>query len=534
MLPRAAGLVLPLALLPGCPGPWPDIVSCEDLGACSTGAAAPTTDTTPPTTGGVQTVTGDESGPADGPGGSTGATGSTELPQILGSPELDPSYLAHPGRIAVTVHTAHADRVDMQLDATPTTPLTPDGPGRFVGEILAFTGLENGPHTARFTPRQGELVGTGADAAYILALPAAGDERFWDGGGDGLVAALAVLPDGRPVELGTYHLTDTPRCYLRLRDPTGPSLAVVDLLAPAHCRAIDLAVDPDEGALRVLLERETPSGLVWWAGELPGWDASPVKLAQGLPGETALALAAHHDLVAVCGALPGEALDPHDALAVLLRPGQPADLRRLKYEPNFPIKPFAETARDCAFADDGTLVLVGEAHGPHFGDPMFLRDRLFLLELDPASAAAPTWTVADPGPGVQSRALAVAVGDDGLYYLAGTSCLDACAPEGLLRVHAPGGALADQLTLGPLGPELMGPHDLAWSPAGYAVVALGDLQGQASQFKVLAFALGEPEPLWTFIAVDKAGLQLATAVAVSAVGEVFAGGLGPAFAVLGG
>ncbi len=149
-----------------------------------------------------------------------------------------------------------------------------------------------------------------------------------------------------------------------------------------------------------------------------------------------------------------------------------------------------------------------------------------------------TWTVAGPGPNVQSRALALDVDDKGRYYLAGYTCDDDCKPDGEVRVYESGGALAAQVQLGPLGSLWLGPHDIAWSPAGYAVVAFGELQGQDSVFKVQAVGANKPQPLWTFFPKDQQGQQLGLAVAVGPYGEVYTGGIGadghPAFAVIGG
>ncbi len=220
---------------------------------------------------------------------------------------------------------------------------------------------------------------------------------------------------------------------------------------------------------------------------------------------------------------------------MLLRPNQPAEERLFDYRPTVKLHTFVENVRDCDFAGD-TLVLVGEANGQHGGDDK-KRDRLMVIECDVATDTK-TWTMAGPGPGVQSRALAVDVDDQGRYHIAGYTCLDTCEPEGEVRVYEPGGTLVGQVPLGPLGSDWFGPHDIAWSPAGYAVVALGEKQGQSYVFKVQAFVPGDLWPLWTFIPNDKQGLQIAFAVAVGPFGEVYAGGIGAtnhaAFAVIGG
>ncbi len=200
----------------------------------------------------------------------------------------------------------------------------------------------------------------------------------------------------------------------------------------------------------------------------------------------------------------------------------------------------AETARDCMFADAGdTLVLVGEANGDHSDDDTDdKRDRRMVIESDVAADVQPKWTVGGPGPGVQSRIVAVDVDDQGRYHTVGYTCLDVCEPEGEVRVYSPSGELESQVSMGPLGSAWFGPHDIAWSPAGYAVVALAEQQGQSIVFKVQAFAPNTYEPLWTFTPGDKQGVQIALAVAVGPLGEVYAGGIGatnhPAFAVIGG
>jgi hypothetical protein len=528
MLPRL-GLALPFALLLGCPGPWPDIVSCADLDLCSTGEPSTSLDMSPSASG-VQTVTGDVPTTTAADPDTTGAPPDLppELPQIL-DPELLPDYLDHPGEIAVTVLATHAEGVRMQIDDGEPVELTQAGPDKFTGEIAVYTGFDNGEHTAAFTPWSGMLVGPTVAEEYVVALPKPGAEVDWDQGFDGLVAALAVLPDGRPVELGTHSIQKgTPRCYLRLRDTRGESVEYDDLLAPAHCRAIDLHIDRDTGVLRVLVERKTDDGLIWWAGEIPGWGAPPTQLTQGQPGDVAHALAAHDDLVAVCGARPAA----EDALVVFLRPGEDPDTRPLEYTNLQNDETLVSIAHDCAFADD-TLVLTGTTTGIH--EQNTERERLFILELDPASDdTKPSWIVAGPGPGVQSRALALAIGGDGRYYLAGTTCADICVPEGEVRIYSPGGVLDDQIPLGPLGSDQFGPHDIAWSPAGHVVVARGALQDQTSLFMVQAFKLHDAGALWTYIAAGKPGVQLALAVAVGPFGEVYAGGLGPAFAIVGG
>ena len=132
----------------------------------------------------------------------------------------------------------------------------------------------------------------------------------------------------------------------------------------------------------------------------------------------------------------------------------------------------------------------------------------------------------------------MALHDEGRYHLAGYTCADTCEPVGEVWVYEPGTKLVDYIHLGPLGSPWFGPHDIAWSPAGYAVVTVGELQGQALVFRVDAVAPGVALPLWSFVPKDTQGPQIAVAVAVGPYGEVYAGGISaadhPAFARIGG
>ncbi|HEY0135607.1 MAG TPA: hypothetical protein VGB85_16095 [Nannocystis sp.] len=520
---------------------------CED--GCSTSTAQPgsTGDQTPTTGDSADTVTGDS---VDHSSGSTApdAEGGTDTIDTTGEPaELPlivsrvvmPDYTDKNALLDVSVTAENAKGVRMLLDNGDEVELTPGQPGEFDGGIAAFTGLDNGKHTAIFTPWRDVLVGESKGADYVIALPPPGYEVSWQAGAqdiDGRVVAIEVLPDGRPVELGTYFEAGEPRCYLRLRDETGEPIEFVPVLPPAHCTAVDLTIDRDTGVMHVLVERKSGDGLKWWVGEFAGWGTGPKNIGIGEVGDTALALASRPGLVAVCGAKPVATIDERDALAVLLRPGQPAQERLFDYRPKPNPHLFGEIVRDCTFAGD-TLVLVGEANGKH--DPEFpnKHDRLVVIEYDVAAESEPVWTVAGPGPGVQSRGLALDIDDEGRYHLAGYTCLETCAPEGEYRVYSPGGKLEWQASLGPLGSDWFGPHDIAWSPAGYVVVALGAMQGKSSVFKVQALTRGLYMPLWTFIPNDKQVPQMALAVAIGLHGEVYAGGIGamnhPAFAVIG-
>jgi len=546
MNPRIRPLsVLSLAFLAGCPLP-PELVTCEEADACDTTGSAATTsgDVTPTTSGGVFTATGDSAEP-DVSSGSTapaeetgnepgGTTDEPVLPPQIVDGVVIPDYIDDNGLLDVEVTALYTEGVTMLLDDGELIELTPIRPGQFHGHIPAFTGFDNDKHTAILTPWRNVLVGESVNADYVIALPKPGSQTNWKPDGpEGHVAAIAVLPDGRPVELGTFQEMGAPRCYLRLRSKQGiqeKAMDFVPLLGSAYCRAIDLKIDRNTGRLNVLVERKNNvDDTVWWAGEMSAWGKSLTNIGIGALGDTALALAARFDVVAVCGT---RAVANHlDALAVLLRPGEPAEPRVFDYQAPGNPKPhlFAETAHDCDFAGD-TLVLVGAANGLHEKDVLEKRDRLMVIESDLAAAADDAaWTVAGLDQGVQTRALALDLDDQGRYLLAGYTCFDTCEPVGEVRVYAPGGKLAaPTLSLGPLGSAWFGPHDIAWSPAGYAVVAMGGQDNQTVVFKVQAVTPGVALPLWTFIPNDKKGPQIALAVAVGPYGEVYAGGIGGA------
>jgi hypothetical protein len=540
MAPRTRLLAsLPLVLVLGCP-PLPEFVTCEEADACdTTGLAATSGDWTPTTSDGVQTVTGDSPDP-DASSGSTapaeetgdvpgGTTDEPVLPPQIVDGVVIPDYIDDNGLLSVEVTAVLTEGVTMLLDDGELIELTPGRPGQFFGTIPAFTGFDNDKHTAILTPWRNILVGESVNADYVIALPKPGSQTRWTPDGpQGEVAAIAVLPDGQPVELGTFLEMGAPRCYLRLRDKQGKQEKAMDfvpLLGSAHCRAIDLKIDRDTGRLNVLVERKIGDDPVWWAGELSVWGKGLKNIGVGAVGDTALALAARPDVVAVCGARAVASADKLDALVVLLRPGELPEPRVFDYLPPGALPhSFAETAHDCHFSQD-TLVLVGAANGKHDGGNLPMRDRLTIIESDLAAVANDaTWTVAGLDQGVQTRALALDLDDQGRYVLAGSNCFDACEPVGEVRVYAPGGKLATHNSLGPLGSASFGPHGIAWSPAGYAVVAMGGQDNQTVVFKVQAVIPGVALPPWTFIPNDKKGPQMALAVAVGPYGEVYAGG----------
>lgn len=534
MLARHRSLALPVAALLGACFP-PPLQPCID-DECTGPMGSTSTDAVVPTTGAavddVQTVTGEPEGSSTSGSSSGSTTGEeAELKPAILEVEVDPNPIKENGWIKIDVATEHADGVRMKLKGGDVIELGSLGAGSFQGHIPAFTGLDNGRHSAALVPSRDANDGRPVDAPYTIALPEPGSHGLWETGdlvGEGNVAALDVLLDGSLVELGTFYEDGEPRCYLRRRDHDGGWFLedFVSLLPGVYCTAIDMKIDREVGTLRVLLNRKGGDGLRWWLGEIASWEKGMKQIGLGAIGDMAEALAHRPGLVAVCGARQVPTLDL-DAAVWLHWPDQPVETVLFDYWPmEISADPhqFDEAVRDCVFSGE-TLALVGEAFGKHAEMANLKRERLLLLEYDPVKKAT-VWTVAGPGPGTQSRAHAVAIDDDGRYLLAGYTCDDSCEPDGDVRIYLPGGELAWQASLGPLGSDSAGPNDIAWSPAGYMVIALADVEGQEFRFKVQAIAPHVYKPLWTFLPLDMQGLQVALALTVGPFGEVYAGGIG--------
>jgi hypothetical protein len=524
--------LLAVTCLTGCPPPWDSPVGCAEFDACTTTGGATTTSDALPTTSasdGIQTVTSDSEGStsqAPDTGSTTATTGEPLLPEIF-SFDLTPNPIAINGPIVVTVD-AYADGVRMELDNGELIELTPREPGVFTGEIAVLTGLENGPHTALLTPWEDVVDGATVAAPYEIALTTPGSGGLWETGdfiGPGQVVAMGVLPTGEIVELGTHSPMGESLCYLRRRDMGGIWGAddVVEVLQGIPCAAIDLKID-DSGALFVLVKRQGGDGLRWWLGKFPGWGQPEKNVGVGAKEEVAVALA-HHDsgMVAVCGTAPTGDVDGVDVMARFFRPNIPGgEPSLLDYDPLEPHR-FAERTQDCVFAGD-TLALVGEVFGRHQMEDT-KRDRLFVARLDSGTKAS-TWTVDTPGVTSQSGAQNVDVDETGRLVVAGYTCDDDCQPEGDVRIYDARGNLAWQVSLGIFPTKEFAVQDLAWSPAGYAVVATGGMKGNEAAFTVRAFAPSQVGALWTFTHKDPQVLQVALAVAIGRYAEVYAGGFG--------
>lgn len=539
--PRRFFLVSLFACL-ACVPPWESPVGCAEFDACTTGSTSAGDDVTSGASEGVQTVTGGGEDETSGTGGGTesedNTTGEPAAPTIV-TFDLTPNPIEFNGPIAVTV-AADAEAVRMQLDNGDVIDLTPGEPGMFHGEIAVLTGLINGvDHVALLTPRRGDVEGETVPAPYAVALPKPGSQGLWETGnliGGGQVAAMAVLPNGQVVELGTLMIDGTSHCYLRRRTKGGAwSDNDVRLLAAEDpCEAIDLVVD-DDGALFTLVNRQGQDGLRWWLAKIAAWDQDPINVGFGTKDETASALARHASrAVAVCGHGPTSWGDD-DAKVAIFRPDLSGETWTIDYPAEgLPAHWFSERTRDCVFNGD-TLALVGEANGKHDNEKLD-RDRLSILRFDIKSKTA-LWTVAPAGVKTQSGGQAVAAAAAGRLIIGGYTCDDACQPEGDLRIFEDGD-FSWSLSLGTFPTKQFAVQDVVWSPAGYAIVATGGLKGNETAFTVRAYAPDNAEPLWSFIRKDSQVLHVALALALGAYGEVYAGGLGangyPAVAFIGG
>lgn len=538
--------LLPLSLvaLGGCPDA-PGWETFPPPGLSATDTAPPTSltldDPEPTTSGEIVTTTIDPTSTSMQDDTMTETTATLE-PAILEPVVLTPNPIESNGLISVAVNTnPHADGVRMQLDSGDEIELDMIEPSKFSGSIPAFTGLDNGDHVALLTPWGDAVDGETVPASYTIALPEPGSQGFWETGdliGAGYVAAMGVLPGGDVIEFGTLTTGDGPRCYMRRRDKGGAWLLtdVVKILPDIECVALDLVVDA-QGVMFVLAERDVGNDMRWWLARISAWKAEPAQVGIGSKDQTAVALAAHPSgPIAACGYEPTPALDD-DAFAVLFRPNLPGETRTFDYRPDIQKShQFWERTRDCTFAGD-TLVLVGEAHGWH-GMEVKGRDRLFILRLDMDAPTSGAWNVAQAGIKMHSGAQAVAVDNLGRLVVAGFTCDDDCTPEGDLRIYDLEDDLASLTSLGTFPSKQFVVQDLAWSPANYAVVATGGIQGNESAFTVRAFDSAKVDPVWTFTREDGGVLHFALALAIGKYGEVYAGGLGetgyPAVAYIGG
>ncbi|MCB9706931.1 MAG: hypothetical protein H6711_34115 [Myxococcales bacterium] len=238
----------------------------------------------------------------------------------------------------------------------------------------------------------------------------------------------------------------------------------------------------------------------------------------------AVALALEGEKVAVCGSAPTGNFDEKDAAAWIYAPDLTEPPKRFDYRPGGLSHVFAETTRDCVFAGD-ELVMVGEVFGQHDLKKSETRDRHFILRVG-VQAGDDAWLVASSSLGVQSGATAVAIDDEGRVLTAGYRCDDDCDPMGMLQVHDTE-ALVWHADIGAWPTKGHVARELAWSPAGYAVLASGGPSGSEAAFMVRAYApIKQVAPLWTYTRDDANLVHLAQTLVIGPFGEIWAGGFG--------
>lgn len=482
--------------------------------------------------------------------GSTGepTTGPVEpaLPPKILNATLTPSVLEVEGPIAAHALAEEADGVRMQIDGGEPIELDEVAPGEFAGELGVYTSLANGTHDVAFTAWKDEQASDALVVQYEAALKPAGGEAFWDASGvlgAGFGRGVAVdQVNGWVYEAGDFQEDGQNRCYVRRRGPQGEYLEadLVEVLADKSCTATAITIAED-GTLHVLAEAVLNGKKVWWLGRKDSWDAPMLTLAWGLPGEKAYALAQHPDAaeVAVCGTAPTNAIDAIDGMVAIFRKGLPGYRPApFDYRPDAKTHLFAETLRDCAYNED-VLALAGEAYGKHPDSMTKIRDRLVLVEYDTLADTA-VWTVAGIGPGlaVQSGARSIAVTDAGTYLTYGFTCEDDCKSQLHLREFLPGGVPSGWNVLPPVNATLA--TDIVWSPAGYAIISAGKVNGPWwTEFWSQGWVPGQELPVWSYSHLDQPNLHAALAIAVAKFGRIYIVGIAgqgdltvPAFAIV--
>ncbi|HEY0136884.1 MAG TPA: hypothetical protein VGB85_22535 [Nannocystis sp.] len=483
----------------------------------------------------------DETGTSTTPSGASttsdadSSTGQPALPKLLEA-TLTPEVITVEGSITAHALAQDADGVRMQVDGGAPVELDELAPGEFTGQLGVFTALSNGTHDVVFTAWDDSTASEPLSRQYEAKLNPAGGESYWDASGvlgQGFGRGVAIDPaTGAVYEFFDVKEGDGERCHVRRRGAQGEYFEadLIAVLPEQQCTGTAISVAAD-GTLYVLAEGQLNGDATWWLGRKDSWDAPMLTLAWGDPGEKAYAIAVHAERaeVAVCGTTltDGTDFDELDGRVAIFRKDMPG------YEPapfdytanqigmsHF----FDETLRDCAY-DGDTLVLAGEANGKHPDNLFVDYSRLLLIEYDTVTDAA-HWTVAEPGPGlaVQSGARSLAITDGDTYLTFGYACAKQCTPQLHLREFLPGGIPSGWNVLPAVNATFA--TDVAWSPAGYAVIAAGKVQGQwSTEFWLQGWVPGEEIPAWEYGHLDQPGLQIALAVAVAKFGRIYAVGV---------
>ncbi|MDC0722496.1 hypothetical protein POL25_36745 [Nannocystis sp. bb15-2] len=441
---------------------------------------------------------------------------------------LMPDELKSAGIVTVEVDVEGADAVSMSVDLGEPVALVPMNAGTFTGEIAVFGESWNGTHDVVAIATRDEEVSEPWPATFTVAASAAGGEAWLKK--SSLVPsygnAIDVDDQGGVVELFTYSTPEGQRCHLRRRDTDGEVVWLGDSRWIAHgfdCAGEDVKFAPDGTIWALVNVYENGFGR-WQIWHL---DDDGLPLGQ-TPEEGNLT---HM----------GRGLDVNVAGDVLLcgtRPATPGEddawvrLRRVDTEPwtqpwdyRAPyaldkVHKFSERTQDCAFVED-RIVVVGDAVGPHEQGNPDIQTRGFAVEFsftatvlaDVANPAALAW---------HSGNQALAPGHAGGYVVAGDNCNAMVSPcnatKGVLRWFSLGATQVE------MQPTANAKHltDIAWSAAGYAVVAAQGLQNEDG-FLVQGWSSGAAEPVLHYQG-GPTKLQVATGIAADQVGFIFAGG----------
>ena len=130
---------------------------------------ASTGDPTPTTSAGdsgTDTTSVDSIETGTEPGSSTTAD-QPEAPPTIVSFDVEPDLVEDNGLIEIEVATENADGVRMALETGEVIELVPGMVGGFIGQIDAFTALDNGEHIAALTPWREGIDGSSSSAPTI-------------------------------------------------------------------------------------------------------------------------------------------------------------------------------------------------------------------------------------------------------------------------------------------------------------------------------------------------------------------------------
>ena len=272
---------------------------------------------------------------------------------------LQPNPKFENGAISVKVWTEYAEGVTMeygknQVQGTTIDELIETDEGVFEGEIAVLTGLDNGLHTAQFTPWYGMTDGVTKHTSYMISLPPLGKLKYWDTGGqgigEGVVNAIAFHPNGDLIELGTIVSGVTKHCYIRRRksDGTWKKDDLLKLVPDQECQGVDLKISK-KGEYYPLLQVKNNFGWFWWLTRMPSWDPNLTSLATGDYQQVAYAIAERKGMIAVCGTTPTVEEDLIDAHVRMFLPDLPDFDIPFDYQPNLDEEhKYQETPRTAA------------------------------------------------------------------------------------------------------------------------------------------------------------------------------------------